>query len=138
MEDSVYFTNILRSRECALCGTDRKASAVLASTTCGVCHATLDGSRALLAVGRGAARAACSKECLEVALQEGLVGGDACPACGSPWPSASVPARMCRTCAKDLSLDAGYAGLWESGRLHGFCSVACLTMHEDRVNPFCG
>lgn len=138
MEDSVYFTNILRLRECAVCGTDRKASAALAVTSCAVCHGTLDTTRAYLAVARGGARAACSRECAEASIQEGLVGGDFCPACGSPWAAAAPHARTCRTCAKDLSWDAGYLGLWDAGRLHAFCSPACLTMHEERANPFCG
>ncbi len=138
MEDAVYFANILRSRECAVCGTDRKASLSLAAASCAVCHAPVDSARALLAIGKGAAKAVCSIPCLEVALQEGLAGGDACPACGSPWAAAAPHPRTCRTCAKALAFEAGYVGRFDTGRLHTFCSTACLEMHEARVNPFCG
>jgi len=138
MEDAVYFANILRGRECVVCGTDRKASAALASAACAVCHGSLDSSRALLAIAKGAAKPACSAACLEVILQEGLVGGDACPACGSFWAAAAPHPRACRTCAKGLAFDAGYVGLFDAGRLQTFCSIACLEMQKARPNPFCG
>ncbi len=138
MEDATYFANVLRSRECSVCGADRKASVVLALPMCAVCGTTLDDGHALLAIAKGAAKGVCSRPCLDVVLNEGLVGGAACPGCGSPWASASPHARSCRTCAKGLSFDDGYVGLWEGGRLVTFCGTACLEMHEDRVNPFCG
>ncbi|MEK6986869.1 MAG: hypothetical protein AABX97_02100 [Candidatus Thermoplasmatota archaeon] len=138
MEDAVYFANILRSRECAVCGADRMVSPSLAGTDCSVCHGPVDSAHALLAIAKGAAKVACAIPCLEVVLQEGLVGGDACPACGSPWGTAAPHPRTCRTCAKALAFDAGYLGLFEVGRLRTFCSTACLEMHEARVNPFCG
>ena len=138
MEDSVYFANILRSRECPVCGTDRRASGILASPTCAVCRGPLDPAKAYLAIARGAARATCSKECVEVALQEGLTNGTECPACGTPWSEAAPHPRTCRTCAEGLSWDVGYLGRWDDGRLDAFCSVTCLRMHEDRANPFCG
>ncbi len=138
MEDATYFANVLRSRECSVCGTDRKASAVLADPRCTVCGTTLDDGHALLAIAQGAAKAACSMACLEVVLNEGLAGGDSCPACGTPWSAAAPHPRTCRTCAKDLSFDDGYVGVWQGGRLQTFCGVPCLEMHEDRVNPFCG
>ncbi len=138
MEDAMYFANVLRGRECAVCGADRKASVALAVGACAVCHAPLDAERALLGITKGAAKAVCSATCLEVALQEGLVGGDVCPACASPWSAAAPHARACRTCAKGLSFDAGYVGAFDAGRLQAFCSPACLGMHDARVNPFCG
>ncbi len=138
MEDATYFANVLRSRECSVCGADRKAAVVLARPECAVCGTTLDDGRALIAIAKGAAKGVCSMPCLDVVLNEGLVGGDACPGCGSPWTQAAPHARTCRTCAKELSFAEGYVGLWEGGRLVTFCGVACLEMHEDRVNPFCG
>ncbi len=137
MEDAVYFANVLRGRECAVCGADRKASASLAWGACTVCHGTLGPGRAYLGIAKAAAKPVCSLPCLEVVLKEGLVGGDVCPACASPW-SAAPHARACRTCAKDLSFDVGYVGVFEAGRLQTFCSPACLAMHDARVNPFCG
>ncbi len=138
MEDSAYFANILRSRECAVCGADRRATVVLAENGCAVCGTTMDDGHAILAIARGAAKPVCSYACLEVVLQEGLAGGAACPACGSEWSAAAPPARTCRTCAKDLAFDPGYVGLWQGGRLLAFCGLACLEMHDERVNPFCG
>ncbi len=138
MEDSVYYANVLRSRECAVCGTDRKASAVLYVNACAVCRTPLDDGHALLAIARGGAKAACSYPCLDVVLNEGLAGGPSCPACGTPWGEAAPPPRTCRTCAKDLTYDAGYVGLWQGGRVLTFCGVPCLEMHDARVNPFCG
>ncbi len=138
MEDAVYYANVLRSRECAVCGTDRKAAAVLSVTECAVCRTILDDGHAILAIATGAAKAVCSYPCLEVVVGEGLAGGTACPACGSPWSAAAPHARTCRTCAKDLPFDAGYVGLWEGGRVLTFCGLPCLEMHDARVNPFCG
>ena len=138
MEDATYFANVLRSRECAVCGADRKASTVLASPNCAVCGTTLDDGHALLAIARGAAKPICSMPCLEVVWNEGLAGGAACPGCGTEWSSAAPHPRACRTCAKSLAFDDGYVGLWEGGRVATFCGAACLEMHEDRVNPFCG
>jgi hypothetical protein len=138
MEDAVYFANVLRSRECAVCGADRKASAVLAIPRCAVCDTTLDDGHAFLAIGRGAAKALCSYPCLEVVLAEGLAGGVACPACGTPWSAAAPHERACRSCAKALPFDEGYVGLWQGGRVLTFCGVPCLEMHDARVNPFCG
>ena len=138
MEDATYFANVLRSRECSVCGTDRKASAVLARPICAVCGTTLDDGHALLAIAKGAAKAVCSMSCLEVVLKEGLAGGTACPGCGTEWSAAGPHARTCRTCAKPLSFEEGYVGLWEGGRLATFCGLPCLEMHEGRVNPFCG
>ncbi len=138
MEDATYFANVLRSRACAVCGTDRKATSVLASPICAVCHATLDDGHAILAIAKGAAKGVCSLPCLEVVLQEGLAGGTICPACGSPWSAAAPIPRTCRTCAKALAFDAGYIGLWEGGRVVTFCGAACLEMHDTRMNPFCG
>ncbi len=138
MEDAVYFANVLRGRECVVCGADRKASASLAAGACDVCHGTLDQGRGLLGIAKGAAKAVCSPACLEVVFQEGLVGGDACPACGSPWSDAAPHARTCRTCAQELSFDAGYVGRFDGGRLVTFCTPRCLALHEARVNPFCG
>ncbi len=138
MEDAVYFANVLRSRECAVCGADRKAASVLATTACAVCGTGLDDGHAILAIATGAAKALCSYACLEVVLAEGLVGGTACPACGTPWSEAAPHARSCRTCAHELRLDAGYVGLWQGGRLLTFCGLACLEVHDQRVNPFCG
>ena len=138
MEDATYFANVLRSRECSVCGTDRKASAVLADPRCAVCGTTLDDGHALLPIARGAAKAACSMPCLEAVRNEGPAGGDLCPGCGDPWSAAAPHPRTCRTCAKDLAFADGYVGLWQGGRLVTFCGVPCLEMHEDRVNPFCG
>ncbi len=138
MEDATYFANVLRSRECSVCGTDRKASVVLSQRTCEVCDTPLDDGHTLIAIAKGAAKAVCSMPCLEVVLNEGLAGGEACPGCGSPWSGAVPHACTCRTCAKDLAFPGGYVGLWEGGRLVTFCGVPCLEMHEDRVNPFCG
>ena len=138
MEDATYFANVLRGRECPVCGADRRASSVLANPLCAVCDTRLDDGHAFLAVARGAAKAVCSRPCLDVVLSEGLAGGESCPGCGTAWPAASPHARTCRTCAKALSLDDGYVGLWEGGRVVTFCGVPCLEMHEDRVNPFCG
>ncbi len=138
MEDAVYYANVLRPRECAVCGTDRKASVVLASMRCAVCDAGLDDGHAVLAIAKGAAKAVCSYPCLEVVLNEGLVDGAGCPACGTPWSGASPHARTCRTCAKALSFDSGYVGLWQGGLLLTFCGLKCLEMHDARVNPFCG
>ncbi len=138
MEDATYFANVLRGRECSVCGADRKAAVVLARTGCAVCDTPLDDGRALMAIAKGAAKVACSMPCLEVVLNEGLAGGDACPGCGSPWSEAAPHPRSCRTCAKELSFADGYVGLWEGGRIVTFCGIACLEMHEDRVNPFCG
>ncbi len=138
MEDATYYANILRSRECSVCGTDRRASVVLASNTCAVCGTTLDDGRALLGIAKGAAKAVCSMACLEVVLSEGLVGGATCPGCGTPWPAAAPHGTTCRTCAKTLSFADGYLGLWQGGRVTTFCGLPCLEMHEDRVNPFCG
>ena len=138
MEDAVYFANLLRPRECAVCGADRKAVERLSTSTCSACDGSLDASRAYLVIARGSARAVDSKECLATAVADPAATRDACPACGSQWSEAAPPARACRTCAKDLPFDAGYVGVWEAGRLTAFCSVACLAMHEDRVNPFCG
>lgn len=138
MEDAVYYANVLRPRECAVCGADRKAATVLAVPTCAVCSTTLDDGHAILAIGKGAAKAVCSYPCLEVVLGEGLAGGDACPGCGSPWSEAAPHPRTCRTCAKELAFDAGYVGLWQGGRLLTFCGLPCLEMHDARVNPFCG
>lgn len=138
MEDATYFANVLRSRECSVCGADRKASVILASPNCAVCGTTLDDGHALLGIAKGAAKAVCSPTCLEVVLNEGLAGGTSCPGCGNPWSAAAPRPRTCRTCAKDVRFDEGYLGLWQGGRLATFCGVACLQMHEDRVNPFCG
>ncbi len=138
MEDAVYYANVLRPRECAVCGADRKASATLASTRCAVCRTTLDDGHAILAVAVGGAKAVCSYPCLEVVLSEGLAGGTACPACDSDWAAAAPHPRTCRTCAKEVTFDAGYVGLWQGGRLLTFCGLACLEMHDARVNPFCG
>lgn len=138
MEDAVYYANVLRSRECPVCGTDRKAATVLAVTRCAVCDSALDDGHAILAIGKGASKAVCSYPCLEVTLQEGLAGGEACPACATPWSAAAPHERACRTCAKPLSLSDGYVGLWEGGRLLTFCGLSCLEMHDARVNPFCG
>jgi len=138
MEDAVYFANILRGRECVVCGADRKASTALAWSTCAVCHGPLDPAKALLGIAKGAAKPVCSPACLEVVVQEGLVGGDACPACASAWSAAAPHARACRTCANALAFDAGYVGVFDAGRLVTFCSPACFELHEARVNPFCG
>jgi len=138
MEDAVYFANILRSRECAVCGADRRATAELKASACAICHGSLDAGNALLGIAKGAAKALCSPTCLEVALQEGLVGGDACPACGSPWAEAAPHARACHTCSKALRFEDGYVGLWEAGRLLTFCGLACLDLYRARVNPYCG
>ncbi len=138
MEDAVYYANVLRSRECAVCGTDRKASAVLVVQACAVCDTPLDDGHALLALAKGGAKAVCSYPCLDVVLHEGLADVGACPACGTPWTEAAPHARTCRSCAKDLSLDPGYVGLWQGGRVLTFCGLACLEMHDARVNPFCG
>lgn len=138
MEDSVYYANILRTRECAVCGADRKAAGTLAAGSCAVCHGPLDPASVPLAIAQGGAKAACSDECLGVIFQEGLAGGGDCPACGSPWTEAHPPSRTCRTCAKDLCLADGYVAVWQEGRLVPFCGTACLGMHRDRVNPFCG
>ena len=137
MEDAVYFANLLRPRECAVCGADRKAIEALSASTCSVCRGSLDPTRAYVMITSGSARAACSKECLASAVAEPLARGEACPACGSPWSEAAPTVRACRTCAKDLSWEAGYVGSWHAGRLTAFCSPACLGMHEDRANPFC-
>ncbi len=138
MEDSVYFANILRGRECVVCGADRRATTTLAAAVCAVCHGPLNPEIALLAIARGGAKAACSPECLDVLVQEGVATADDCPACGAPWAESRPVARTCRTCAKDLRLEDGYVALWEAGRMHAFCGTACLAMHRDRVNPFCG
>jgi len=138
MEDATYFTNILRGRECSVCGADRGARTALAIPTCAVCHGSVDASAALLAIARGAAKIVCSVECTEVAFQEGLTGGLLCPACGGAWSAPAPPPRTCRSCAKDLSFDAGYLGLWESGRILAFCGTPCFELHRARVNPFCG
>src|SRR5512136_3201768 len=111
MEDSAYYANILRTRECAVCGADRKAVSVLASNECAVCKTTLDDGHAILAIAKGGAKPLCSYACLEVVLNEGLAGGTACPACDSSWSDASPHARTCRSCAKDLAFEAGYVGL---------------------------
>lgn len=138
MEDATYFANVLRARECSVCGADRKAATVLASPNCAVCSTTLDDGHAFVAIAKGAAKPLCSFPCLEVALAEGLANGGTCPGCGSPWSAARPPPRTCRTCAKDLAFDAGYVGLWEGGRLLTFCGPTCLERHEARANPFCG
>ncbi len=138
MEDAVYYANVLRSRECAVCGTDRKASVVLSANRCAVCDAILDDGHAVLAIAKGAAKAVCSYPCLEVVLNEGLAGGEACPACGTLWSAAAPHARACRSCAKALSFDDGYIGLWQGGRVLPFCGLPCLEMHDARVNPVCG
>lgn len=138
MEDSVYFANVLRSRECAVCGADRKAASVLSVTECAVCRTTLDDGHAIVAIAKGAAKAVCSYACLEVVQNEGLAGGTLCPACGTEWSEAAPHARACRTCAKPLAFDTGYVGLWQGGRVLTFCGLACLEMHDARVNPFCG
>ncbi len=138
MEDSVYYANVLRSRECSVCGTDRKASAVLVANLCAVCSTPLDDGHALVAIAQGGSKAVCSYPCLEVVLTEGLAGGAACPACGTPWAEAVPHLRTCRTCAKDLAFAEGYVGLWQGGRLLTFCGLPCLEMHDARVNPFCG
>ncbi len=138
MEDSIYFANVLRSRECVVCGADRKASTVLAFTACAVCDRPLDDGHALLAIARGGAKAVCSYPCVEVVLNEGLAGGTDCPGCGSPWMGAAPHPRACRTCAKPLSFDEGYVGLWQGGRVLTFCGLPCLENHDARVNPFCG
>ena len=100
MEDSVYYANILRSRECPVCGADRKAALVLAANRCAVCDTTLDDGHAILALGKGAAKGVCSYACLEVVLQEGLAGGVMCPASASPWSDAAPHERTCRTCGR--------------------------------------
>jgi hypothetical protein len=138
MEDAVYFANILRSRECTVCGADRKAASVLAITRCAVCATGLDDGHAFVAIGKGAGKAVCSYPCLDVVLNEGLAGGTLCPGCGSDWSAAAPHPRACRTCAKALSFDDGYVGLWQGGRVLTFCGVPCLEMHDARVNPFCG
>ena len=138
MEDSVYFANILRSRECTVCGADRKAASILAIPTCAVCATGLDDGHAFVAIGKGAGKGVCSYPCLDVVLNEGLAGGALCPGCGSDWSAAAPHPRACRKCAKPLSFDNGYVGLWQGGRLLTFCGVPCLEMHDARVNPFCG
>ena len=138
MEDAVYFANVLRSRECAVCGTDRRASSVLALSACAVCGTSLDDAHALLAVAKSAAKAVCSYPCLEVVLNEGLAGGAACPGCGTPWAEAAPPPRTCRTCAQELSFADGYVGLWQGGRVLTSSAIPCLTNHDPRANPFCG
>ncbi len=138
MEDSVYYANILRSRECSVCGADRRAAVVLVVQACAVCRTALDDGHALLAIAKGAAKAVCSYPCLEVVLNEGLAGGTVCPACASEWSAAAPHPRSCRTCAKELSFDVGYVGLWQGGRVLTLCGMPCLEMHDARVNPFCG
>ena len=137
MEDAVYFANLLRPRECAICGADRKAVGTLAASTCSVCRGPVDPDRAYLVIVRGSARAVGSKECLGSAVAEPLARGEACPACGSPWSEAAPTVRACRPCAKDLSWEAGYVGSMHAGRLTAFISPACLGMHDDRAYPFC-
>lgn len=138
MEDAVYYANILRSRECSVCGADRMAASVLVVPTCAVCTRALDDGHAILALAKGAAKAVCSYPCLEVVLSEGLAGGMTCPACGSDWSAATPHSRACRTCAKGLSFDDGFVALWRGGRVLTFCGPACLELHDARVNPFCG
>ncbi len=138
MEDAVYYANVLRSRECPVCGADRRAAVVLAVTDCSVCHGSLDDGHAILAIAKGAAKPVCSYACLDVVLNEGLTGGTMCPACGTDWSRASPHPRTCRSCARDLGFEGGYVGLWQGGLLLTFCGLACLEMHDARVNPFCG
>ncbi len=138
MEDATYLENLLRLRACAVCGADRKSREVPLEATCAVCKGPVPREDAIFAIGLGAARLVCSTACLEVSLQEGLVGGTSCPMCGSPWSEARPMPRACAICAADLRLDEGYAGRWRGGGLQTFCGPKCLDAYLARANPFCG
>ncbi len=137
MEDAVYFANILRDRACAVCGTDRKATQVLARSECWVCGASLGSGEASLAIRRDGACPMCSDECLALVEQATPPACEACPACGTPWRPPDA-ARTCRTCAAALDLEAGYVGVWAEGRLTTYCGIACLERHRALSTPFCG
>gem|GEM_PF-6111000 len=138
MDAEPYLENILRERACSLCSADRRYRASPVEDRCAICRTLVGQGDVLFAIGSRAARAVCSTSCLEVALVEGLVDGASCPLCGSRWSDARPIPRACAVCSAPLRPDAGFAGLWRSGRLQSFCGPACLGAYLRRENPFCG
>jgi len=138
MEEAVYLANILREANCALCGAARRSRTLPRDTRCAICGTQSAAKDAIFAIGLRAARPACSPECLEVLLREGLVDGSVCPMCGAAWSEARPLAGTCVMCAAALHLDAGFAGLWRVGRLQRLCGASCLGAFLRRANPFCG
>ena len=138
MEESTYLDNVLRERACALCAADRRRVALPIEDACAVCQERRPPEDAVFAVAVGAARRACGPACAEVLLVEDLIGGEACPLCGSRWRAARPVARHCGLCAVPLNLNDGYVGLWRGERLQTFCGPRCLEAYLRRANPFCG
>jgi len=138
MQDEGYLENVLRERACGLCGADRARRSAPAEARCAVCKGELPRQDVLFGIGVGAARAACSLACLEVLVQEGLVGGSACPLCGTSWDRRRPTPRSCALCATPLGPEGGCVGLWRGGRVQAFCGPQCLEAYLRRANPFCG
>ena len=139
MEDAVYMANLLRVRECSLCGADRKASPILVRSACWVCGASLDdGEEIFLAVHGSGSTPVCSDLCFASLTQEPAVASASCAVCGSPWRDAVLVARSCRACAAGIDPVRGYVVLFQGGRVTPFCSLPCLDLHRARANPFCG
>ena len=135
----MYMANLLRMRECPLCGADRKAATVLVRSACWVCGAALDErEEILIAVRESGATPLCSDVCLASFLQAPIVASAACAVCGSPWRDAVLIARSCRGCASDLDHARGYVVAFQGGRATPFCGIVCVDRHFATANPFCG